>query len=112
MNIPTSSNLRDYHKDHCWQYDVKMQHLESDLRDISLPLDTLKSIPLNQYCFEISKTKEEFLRAKKFIEKYEWLGKLPTYVTHIFNTSVLDRLAGVIIYGTPYAESKKTLRTQ
>lgn len=102
----TLNQYETYDKDHCWQYDIKLQTID-EYKTIGLSDDELKTIRTNDFEFEfIDKSdKEQNLEIKKFIEKYEWLGKLPTWLTHRFIARYKGILGGVVIMATPNAFS-------
>jgi hypothetical protein len=46
-----------------------------------------------------------FTEAKRVIMEYEWLGKMPMYVSHTYGIFFEDRLGGVVVYSPEYAEN-------
>lgn len=97
-----------YDKEHCWQYEIKLNKLESDLSEIRVPLDKLKSLPISSFNFKYvdSCDIEECHKIKKFIETYEWLGNMPLRPTHRFAAYYQGRLVGAIVMSVPNSFSK------
>lgn len=68
--------------------------------------DDVKGISLDEFEFSPISTKAEKAEAKKFIERYEWLGTVGNYPTHWFTARYRGILGGVVIMGMPNAFSK------
>lgn len=91
--------FKDYEDAVCWQYHQKQETLADDIAiygDLSLSIDSLefKFIP-----------KEDKAACKDvvfFIERYEWLGKMPVWVTHRFVATYNDIIIAAVVMGTPY----------
>lgn len=100
---------RIYNENHCWQYGIRKNLLERDIRDVSAKLDMsegeISALRVSDFDFAIS-DKSDFDEIKSFITKYEWLGTLPSYPTHYFTARYNGILAGVLIYSMPNAFSK------
>ena len=54
-----------------------------------------------EFSYVANLDKESCLRIKKFIERHEWLGKMPTRPTHRFVATYKGKVAGVVIMATP-----------
>lgn len=99
--------LENYSQNHCWQYDVRLNNLEEDkiLFYNKFGFD-YNLITTNDFSYKPLLTKEEKIKAKEFIERYEWLGNLTQYSTHYFGAYYQDELGGIIIFSMPNAFSK------
>jgi hypothetical protein len=101
--------FKDYDKDHCWQYEIRQQNLTNDLKEANLTEEEQKSLRTDDFEFAyVDKTDSgQCLEIKHFIERHEWLGKLPIWLTHRFTARLKKNgtLAGVIIMATPNAFS-------
>jgi len=97
----------EYKKDHCWQYDIRVNNLKEDIEISGLSEDEINNLRITDFTFHfIPKTdKEGFSEAKKFIERHEWLGKLSNYPTHLFVAKYKNILAGVVVMDMPVAFS-------
>lgn len=94
------NRFENYDKDHCWQYEVKMSLLESDLEFFNINPDDIKIQDLSFEYIDAS-DKQRCLDVRNFIEKYEWLGKLPVWVTHRFASYYKDIMVAAIVMATP-----------
>lgn len=97
----------DYNLPHCYQYQVRLQNLEKDLKESNLTQDELSNLTVKDFEFKfVSKNdKEACQEVKRFIERHEWLGIMPHRPTHRFIATYKDHLAGVIVMATPNAFS-------
>lgn len=97
--------FKDYDKDHCWQYEVRLQNLNTDLLNAGLTSEQAEELRTSDFCFEyVDKTeKSKCEEIKLFIERHEWLGKLPARPTHRFTARLKKNgiLAGVVVMSTP-----------
>lgn len=88
-----------YNKEHSWQYDLRLKTLENDIKNINFDYTKLK---ISDFKFEmIEKNDNKTKEIVNFINKYEWLGKMPNRPTHRFIATYNNILAGVIIMSTP-----------
>lgn len=94
----------DYNKEYCWQYDVKLSTLQEDIKTYSINLSDVQLKSL-KFCFVDSDNIKECIKVKKFIERYEWLGKLPVWVTHRFVAYYEDIMVAAVVLSTPNAFS-------
>ena len=93
-----------YNKKHSWQYDLRLNILDQDVKNINFDYTKLK---VSDFKFEmIEKNDIKTKDIVNFIEKYEWLGKMPNRPTHRFIASYKGILAGVIVMSTPNSFSK------
>ena len=105
MKEEVYDRFKDYDKDHCWQYEIRQQNLTKDLKEASLTADQHKALRTNDFEFSYVEKgdKEQCAQIKQFIERHEWLGKLPIWLTHRFTARLKKNgaLAGVIVMATP-----------
>ena len=100
----------NYDKNHCWQYDIRLNNLEKDLEKANMTLEESKLLRVNDFIFENvdmkdTETKKELVQ---FIKDNEWLGNLTQYSTSFFQCRLKSNniLAGVLIFSMPNAFSK------
>jgi hypothetical protein len=98
--------LRNYNKDHCWQYDIRLNNREQDLLEASLTEEEVKDLKISDFVFAHEEKSLIHDEVKNFIIKHEWLGKMSLYPTHYFTARYNGILAGVIIMDMPNAFSK------
>jgi hypothetical protein len=110
--IPPHERFDKYDGDKCWQGHLRELHYEEDLKSANLTVEEADALRTSDFEFEfIPKTDKAGCRQLvKFIERHEWLGKMPTWLTHRFawylNVPGKPRiLSGVIIMATPNAFS-------
>tara|TARA_R110002110_G_scaffold89516_1_gene233124 strand:+ start:2833 stop:3768 length:936 start_codon:yes stop_codon:yes gene_type:complete len=105
MKQEVYDRFKDYKKNHCWQYEIRQQNLIKDLQEAELTQKEYNNLRIEDFEFSyVDKTnKEQCDEIKQFIERHEWLGKLPIWLTHRFTARLKknDALAGVIIMATP-----------
>src|SRR5665213_3579721 len=81
----------------CHQYKIRLSTLQEDIKS-GFPIDLQpKDFSLAHEAY----TKEH----REFIERYEWLGNMGQGTRYVFTARWHDRLAGVVIIGTPNAYS-------
>ena len=101
------NRLNNYNKDHCWQYEIRLQKEEEDKKFIK---DTFgiepKDINISEFTFKYIDTLAQKEKAIEFIKRYEWLGTITQYSTHYFGAWYKGILGGVIIFSMPNAFSK------
>lgn len=104
-NIPAHERFEKYEKDHCWQYQMRLENETSDVVNSKMTLDEIRDLKVTDFDFEyIDKDNKDACRTvKKFIETHEWLGKLPNRPTHRFvaKTKKTGEIGGVIIMAVP-----------
>jgi hypothetical protein len=110
--IPPHERFDKYKGDKCWQGHLRELHYEEDIIAANLTVEEADALRTSDFEFEfIPKTdKAKCRQLVKFIERHEWLGKMPTWLTHRFawylNVPGKPRvLSGVIIMATPNAFS-------
>lgn len=103
MNL---ERLENYNKDHCWQYDIRLNNYKEDLISCGLTEDEVKGLRVNDFEFKIVEDKNERKQLSEFIKRHEWLGNLSQYTTHWFACYYKHRIAGVILFNMPNAFSK------
>lgn len=92
-----------YNKDHCWQYDIRQKRILLDLQEDSITKEQMDNMRTDDFTFEFvdKSDKQKCQEIVKFIEKHEWLGKMPNRPTHRFTARFNGKLAGVIVMTTP-----------
>jgi len=98
--------LDSYNQDHCWQYDIRLNNFDDDLKTCGLTKDYVSNLKVSDFRFQNVTDKSDKLKLKCFIERHEWLGNLSQYTTHWFGCYHKDILAGVILFNVPNAFSK------
>lgn len=96
----------NYKLDYSWQYHMRLQTLNEDLQAHGLDQEQIEQMKVSDFRFTPIESKQDRAEAKKFIERYEWLGNLSQYTTHWFGTYYGDLLAGVVLMNVPNAFSK------
>ena len=101
--------FKNYSKDHCWQYEIRLQNLEDDLKAIGLSKNEMEKLSVDDFQFSYvdKEDKKQCEEIKDFIKKHEWLGNIPNRPTHRFTARLKQNsaLAGVVIMATPNAFS-------
>lgn len=106
---------KNYDKNHCWQYDIRVRNLEEDIRESGIDPEKIKNLSADQFVFRPLISESDKREATKFIERHEWLGNLSQFTTHWFGAYYRDPdqgimgkdiLAGVILMNMPNAFSK------
>ncbi len=97
----------NYNKNHCWQYDIRLNNSEEDLKMFGLTEDDVKTLKISNFEIEYvpKENKATYAEAKKFIERHEWLGKMSNYPTHLFVSRYKGIMAGVVVMDMPAAFS-------
>jgi hypothetical protein len=95
-----------YNKNHCWQYDIRLNNLKQDILDSGYTEDYLRSLTVKDFEYRFITDKNERKTLAKFIERHEFLGTLSQYTTHWFGCYHKELLAGVILMNMPNAFSK------
>lgn len=99
--------FKDYDKEHCWQYEIRVQNRQEDLDEVGLDEETVRLLQPNHFDFQyVDKTDPQCAEVTKFIERHEWLGKMPNRPTHRFVASIEGIMAGTVVMATPNAFSK------
>jgi len=86
----------------CYQYKIKknIEKSENNIKNINLSV--------SNFTFKYIDSSDKIMCAKikEFIEKYEWLGKLPNRPTHRFVALYNGEIGAAIIMSTPNSFSK------
>lgn len=98
--------LKTYDKEHCWQYDIRLNNLFEDLESCGLEKEFVKNLRVSDFDFKNIIEKKDKTDLKLFIERHEWLGNLSQYTTHWFACYHNNVIAGVILFNLPNAFSK------
>lgn len=95
--------FRYYNQSHCWQYNIRLKNLEEDLKAIDLSQEDINKLRVSDFEFKYipKENKKTCLEIKQFIQRHEWLGKMPARPTHRFIATYKGHLAGVIVMATP-----------
>ena len=94
-----------YDKEHCWQFDIRLKTLDDDIKNLKIDINSV-DIKDFEFSYIDSENKSMCKEIKNFIQKYEWLGKMPNRPTHRFIATYSGILAGVVIMSTPNSFSK------
>ena len=107
MNV--HDRFKGFDKPHCWQYEVCLQNRDEDLESASLTEQQAAALRVEDFEFAYADKQDKDLcgEIKNFIERHEWLGKLPQMPTHRFTARLKSSgaLAGTIVMATPNAFS-------
>lgn len=107
--MPVSDRFKDYNKSHCWQYEMRLNNLGEDLVTAGMTTEQITNLRTRDFEFEYVDKEDKFLclEIKRFIERHEWLGKLPARPTQRFTARLRSTgaLAGVVVMATPNAFS-------
>lgn len=98
--------LDEYDKNHCWQYDIRLNNLEKDLIECNISKEYAEKLSVADFEFKNITDKKEQQELKLFIERHEWLGNLSQYTTNWFACYHKNIIAGVILFNMPNAFSK------
>jgi len=103
MNV--YERFKDYDKSHCWQYEIRQQNFLSDLNESGMSENDAHGLCIADFDFAYvpKEDKGGCQEIKDFIERHEWLGKMPIWATHRFTARLKKNgiLAGVIVMATP-----------
>jgi len=99
---------RNYDSPECWQYTIRANTLTDDLKKLGLNESGISKLRCSDFAIDIVHTdnKKVFNEVKAFIERYEWLGTMSLYPTHIFTARFHGILGGVVIMDMPITFSK------
>jgi len=101
--VSISNFKTNYNKKHAWQYDIRLKNFEADLAQSNLSREELLNLNIKDFKFSFIDSKHIFKchEIKSFIERHEWLGKMPHRPTHRFIATYKGILAGAVIMATP-----------
>ena len=98
-----------YTGEKCWQAHVSDLNREEDMELSGLTSSEISSLRTSDFIFEHVPSDDKMAceEIKLFIQKHEWLGKLPNRPTHRFTARLKKngQLAGTIIMAVPNAFS-------
>lgn len=99
--------FKDYNKEHCWQYDIRLKNYNKDLKDASITQQEAKNLKIQDFVFQHIESTDKFkcLQIRQFIERHEWLAKMPNRPTHRFIATYKNNIVGAIVMATPNAFS-------
>jgi hypothetical protein len=100
------NRLDNYNKNHCWQYDIRLNNIEKDLKNHNLTIEETEILRVSDFDMKFEDKEKVWDEAKEFIERHEWLGKMGLYPTHIFTARYKGILSGVLSFDMPNAFSK------
>lgn len=101
------NRLNNYNKNHCWQYEIRLQKEKEDRKFIKNKFNIdIEDIKISDFEFNFIELKNEKNNAVEFIKRYEWLGTITQYSTHYFGAYYKGVLGGVLIFSMPNAFSK------
>ncbi len=80
-----------------------MQNKDADLLELKLTAPEVAALRVSDFEFSSvpKEDKQRCRQIKTFIERHEWLGKLPTRPTHRFIATYKGQIAGAIVMATP-----------
>lgn len=96
----------NYDKDHCWQYDIRINNYEEDLKESGFTKEYCDNLKINDFEFRIVQNEKDKKLMIDFIKRHEWLGNISQFTTHWFGAYHKDILAGVILMNVPNSFSK------
>ena len=107
MLITKAHGKENYNKNHCYQYDIRINNFEQDLKEAGLTQSAVDTLKVSDFEFKyLDKSDVNTCSIiKAFIIRHEWLGKMPHRPTHRFIATYQGIIAGVIIMATPNAFS-------
>lgn len=98
--------IKEYNKEHCWQYDIRLKNLNEDLLSAGLSIEEASKLRVSDFVLGFEDKELVWKEAKEFIERHEWLGKMGLYPTYIFTARYEGILCGVLSFDMPNAFSK------
>jgi hypothetical protein len=103
VNEDVYNRFKNYSGSHCWQYEVRKSRFREDLERMHMSSSMVAAFRPREFDIEnVSKSdKERCDEVKRFIETYEWLGKMPARPTHRFLATFGDHVGGALVMATP-----------
>tara|TARA_S200002703_G_scaffold87414_2_gene75280 strand:+ start:1351 stop:2280 length:930 start_codon:yes stop_codon:yes gene_type:complete len=103
--VNTHERFKEYSGEKCWQAHISDLNREADLELSGLTAQKISRLKVSDFEFEYvpKEDKPTCAEIKQFIERHEWLGKMPIWATHRFTARLKKNgiLAGVIVMATP-----------
>lgn len=97
--------FQNYKADHCFQHEIGLLTRKEDLKQAGLTEKEAAGLRVKDFSFSyVDKTdRPQCTEIKKFIEKHEWVGKMPNRPTHRFVARLRSNgvLTGVVVMATP-----------
>lgn len=101
--------FKEYAGDKCWQAHISDVNRETDLELAGLTAQKTSQLKVSDFEFEYVPKEDKLVcsEIRRFIERHEWLGKMPIWSTHRFTARLkgCGTLAGTIVMATPYTFS-------
>ena len=105
MKTEVYERFKDYDKEHCWQYQIRVDNLDKDLQKADLTQEEANNLRTSdfEFCYIDKSNKDQCNEVRDFIHDHEWLGKMPNRPTHRFAARLKKNgsMAGVIVMATP-----------
>jgi len=95
-HIDIVERSKSYDKEHCWQYDIRLNNYEKDLEQALMSKERAGELRVSDFIFKPLTTEAEKREATEFIKRHEWLGNLSQYTTHWFAAYYHDPEQGLI----------------
>lgn len=84
---------------------MKLKTLKDDKDELGFSQEYIDSLRVEDFEFALA-PKEKYDEIEEFILRYEWLGTMPPYPTHLFTAKHKGELASVLVFTMPNAFSK------
>ena len=97
---------KEYSKDTCWQYDIRVANMEQDMQDANITDGIKNNLRTSDFNYKLVSDVEGRRGITEFIKRHEWLGTLSQYTTHWYGCYYNGILAGAILFNMPNAFSK------
>lgn len=90
-------------EDVCWQYKIRIQNLEEDLKIAQITKEEMEKLRARDFEFTYVEAtdKEQCTEIKNFILRHEWLKSMPLRPSHRFTARYKGKLAGALVLATP-----------
>lgn len=98
--------LDTYNKEHCYQYEMRVELAESDKFYSGLSDEEINNLSCENFVFRNITSEHDKQRCVKFIERHEWLGTIAPFTTHWFIAEYKGLVGGVILLSEPYNRQK------
>jgi hypothetical protein len=100
--LSVRNRYTEYNKSNtvCWQYNVKQSTVKEDFKKYGFSGADLSVKDLD-FCYIDRTNSNECAEVTRFIERYEWLGKMPVWATHRFAAYYKDVMLAAVVMATP-----------